>query len=164
MVFVDLDDLPKIRKVHKDKKIVFCSGSFDLVHAGHVLFFEDCKKFGDILVVSVGSDSILKVNKGDKRPILNEHVRRKMIDSLKPVDYCLLDSFSNKENPLFLLNVFFEKLRPDLYVINDDAFNIPYRQKVSKEFNVELVMLPRSAPPEFEGISASKIIDKIKNL
>lgn len=35
------------------KKIGFCSGSFDLTHAGHVLFFEDCKKHVDIFCQGV---------------------------------------------------------------------------------------------------------------
>src|SRR3989344_8748815 len=119
------DDLPRIREKHKNEKIVFCSGVFDLVHAGHLLFFEDCKKHGDILVVVLGKDANVKDYKGGNRPIMNEHVRLKMVDSLKPVDYTLLDTYdAPKEDPLFLLNKFLSDLKPDFYVINNDAFNI----------------------------------------
>ena len=161
MIIKTTNDLKELREKYKDKKIVFCSGAFDLVHVGHILFFEDCKKQGDILVVGVGTDLMLKNNKGDKRPILNESVRLRTIDSLKPVDYCLLDIFSNPGNPLYVLDAVFENLKPDVYVINDDAFNFSYRENISKKFNVKLIVLQRNCPKEFEGISTSKIIEKI---
>ena len=100
MAKIIIKELHLIRKEFSDKKIVFCSGNFDLTHVGHILFFEDCKKQGDILVVGVGGDEIMKINK-DNRIILNEKVRLKTIDSLKPVDFCFIDDVSNKENPLF---------------------------------------------------------------
>lgn len=164
MAIINPEKLPKIREKFKNKKIVFCSGSFDLIHAGHILFLEDCKKLGDILVVGVGSDILLK-RKGNKRPILNERIRLKTIDSLKPVDYCFIDNFSKKEHPLFILDSVFEKLKPDVYVINEDAFDIPYREEAAKKFNVKLVILKRWSPNDWgEPISTTKLIEKIKNL
>ena len=44
----------------------------------------------------VGSDAAIRRNKGPSRPVMNEHLRMKMIDSLKPVDYTLLDNVSDK--------------------------------------------------------------------
>lgn len=160
-----MDDLPRIREVYKDKKIVFCSGSFDLTHAGHVLFFEGCKKLGDILVVMVGGDKTIKHGKGDERPILNEYMRVKIVDSLKPVDYTLIDEIVPlNHHPLQAINIVLEKLHPDLYVINDDAFDIAYRRAIAKEYGVELVILKRTCPEEFGDISATKIIERIKKL
>ena len=164
MTQIKIEDLPKIREQFKNKKIVLCSGSFDLTHAGHVLFFEDCKKYGDILVVAVGKDVPIEKRKGQGRPILNQYIRLKTVDSLKPVDYSYINPISVSENKLYTIEHAFQNLKPDIYVINEDAFNIPYRKELCKKFNVKLVILPRTAPPEFEGISATKIIEKIKNL
>jgi cytidyltransferase-like protein len=163
MAIITLEDLAEIRKQFPDKKIVFCSGSFDLPHVGHILFFERCRKFGDLLVVAVGCDKIIKVNKGPKRPILNEEIRLKTIDSLKPVSYCIIDDVSTQENPLLLLDLMMEKLSPDVYVINEDAFNIPYRKQVSEKCGAELVVLKRK-PEDFGGISTTQIIEKMKEL
>jgi len=162
MTQISLLDLSKLRLEYPTKKIVFCSGNFDLTHVGHVLFFEDCKQQGNILIVGVASDNILKINK--KRLIMNKNIRLKMVDSLKPVDYVLLDNVSNKENTLGLLDVVFKKLKPDVYIINDDASNIPYRKKICKKFDVKLVILKRTCPKEFENISTTKLIKKIKYL
>lgn len=163
MIIAKNDNLPNIRRKYKGKKIVFCSGTFDLTHVGHVLFFEDCKKLGNILVVTVGSDEAIKKNKGDQRPILNEKTRLKMISSLKPVNYCLLEKNTNK-HPLSHLDLTLKHLRPDIYVINNDAFNVPYRKKIAKKYNVKLVILNRWCPPEFNDISTTNIIEKIRNI
>ncbi len=157
------EKLHELRERHKGEKIVFCSGSFDLTHAGHILFFEDCKKLGDILVVGVGSDKILKDLKGESRPVLNQHIRLKTISSLKPVDYCFLDEWSTKENPLLFLQHTLEALKPDVYVVNNDGFNLASREKILEKYPTKMVTCVRSCPPEFEQISTTKLIEKIKN-
>lgn len=165
MAYTRFDELERIREKHKDQKIVFCSGCFDVTHAGHVLFFEDCKKHGDILVAMIGADSVIKRDKGDGRPIMNEHMRLKMVDSLKPVDYTFLDEvLSVDTHPLYIIDLVIEKLKPDAYVINKDAWDIPYREAFSKKHGVPLVILDRTAPPEFEAVSTTGIIRKIKSL
>ena len=40
----------------KGKKIVLCHGCFDLMHPGHIKYFQASKKMGDILVVTVSPD------------------------------------------------------------------------------------------------------------
>lgn len=165
MAQITFEELPLIRKRHLSQKIVFCSGCFDLTHAGHILFFEDCKKYGDILVVMIGSDKVVRRDKGNKRPILNEHTRIKLIDSLKPVDYCFLDFIISPDtHPLKFIDLAIEKLKPDVYAINEDAWDITYRKDFMNKHKTELVILKRSAPAEFKQISTTGIIEKIKKL
>ena len=54
-------DINKTRK----KKIVLCHGVFDLLHIGHIYYFEESKSLGDLLIVSITSDRF--VNKGNYR-------------------------------------------------------------------------------------------------
>ncbi|NCO11761.1 hypothetical protein CO038_01170 [Candidatus Pacearchaeota archaeon CG_4_9_14_0_2_um_filter_39_13] len=161
-MIINSEELRKIREQNKDRKIVFCSGNFDLTHAGHILFFEDCKRLGDLLVVGIGGDSIMFENK--KRVILNEHIRLKTIDSLKPVDLVLLDKISNIGNRLKFIDFVLEELKPDFYVVNEDAFDMPYRKTLCERLNINLKILPRTCPPEFGKISTSELIRKIKEL
>ncbi len=88
-MIINFGELANIRKKHPDKKIVFGSGCFDLLHPGHILYLEDCKKYGDITVIEIACDANLKIYK--REPILNEQMRLKIIDSLKCVDYSFLD-------------------------------------------------------------------------
>jgi len=48
------------------KRIVHCHGVFDLLHIGHIRYFDQAKKMGDILVVTITPDRY--VNKGPHRP------------------------------------------------------------------------------------------------
>ena len=163
-MIISINKLALIRKKHKNQKIVYCDGVFDLTHAGHVLFFEDCKKYGDILVVMVGNDFNLRLYKGGERPILNEHVRLKMVDSIKTVDYALLDINAPHKDFLALKSdIIFKTLKPDFYIINNDAYDMPRRHKLVKGFDTKLVILERACPPEFEEISTTRIINKIKS-
>jgi cytidyltransferase-like protein len=160
-MIINFDELDKIR-LNKHKKIVLCSGSFDLTHAGHVLFLEDCKKHGDILVVMVGKDEHVKEHK--RSPILNEHVRIKLIDSLKPVDYCFFSEELDETLPISVSEMpsVLNKLRPDKWIINEDAKDQELRQKLSEKYGPELVILRRWCPEEFNNISTSQIIKKIQ--
>ena len=38
------------------KKIVQCHGTFDLLHPGHIVHFEEAKALGDILVVTITAE------------------------------------------------------------------------------------------------------------
>ncbi len=162
-MIISFDKLSGLRKKYRNKKIVFCSGSFDLPHAGHVLFFEECKKLGDVLVVMVGRDDEMKIQKGPNRPIMNQDVRLKVVDSFKSVDFCFINPPTPDTENLFDKVVpIFENLHPDIYAVNEDAYDIPYRRKVAKKYGTKLIVLSRSCPKKFENISTTKIIEKIK--
>jgi len=72
----------------KDKKIVQCHGTFDLVHPGHVIHFEEAKKLGNVLVVTLTAAS--HVNKGPGRPFFNDALRAKALAALEVVDYVIV--------------------------------------------------------------------------
>ncbi len=50
----------------KGKKIVHCHGVFDLLHIGHIRYFEQARRMGDVLVVTITEDG--HVDKGPLRP------------------------------------------------------------------------------------------------
>ena len=95
------------------KKIVFTNGVFDILHVGHLTYLEEAKSFGDILIVGVNSDSSVKVNKGDKRPINSETDRAKMILGLKPVDYAVI---FDEKTPMEIIS----KIKPDVHIKGGD--------------------------------------------
>lgn len=164
MNIIRFDQLAQIREKHSGQRIVFCSGSFDLTHAGHVLFLEEAKSHGDILVVMVGNDHNMRLYKGENRPVLNEHLRLKMVSSLKPVDYALLDLDAVDGDILALFPRVFGELKPDVYVINQDAQAIPRLAELLRGHNTQTIILDRTCPDAFENISTTKIIEKIKRL
>ena len=73
------------------KVIVHCHGCFDLMHPGHVKYFQAAKKMGDILVVTVTPDRY--VDKGTGRPVFCETLRAECIAALECVDYVAINQW-----------------------------------------------------------------------
>ena len=69
-------------------KIVLVTGGFDPLHSGHINYFHDAKKLGDILIVGVNSDAWLTRKKG--RPFMPLIERLTIINSLDMVDGSLI--------------------------------------------------------------------------
>ena len=71
-------------------KTVNVHGCFDMLHYGHIIYFEEAKKYGDILLVSVTPDRF--IDKGPNRPFFNEAARLKYVASLEIVDFVVLNN------------------------------------------------------------------------
>lgn len=93
------------------KKIVLCHGVFDLLHIGHIKYFEEAKSNGDVLVVSLTSDKYVK--KGINRPYFSELLRAEAISSIRFVDYVMI----NKS--ITAIDVI-KQLKPHFYVKGPD--------------------------------------------
>ena len=167
MAIISYGDLSSLKTKHPGKKVVFCSGTFDLLHAGHLAFFEDCRKLGDILVVAVGRDEEIRKNKGPNRPIVSEMARLKLVDALKHVDYSFLTRpTAENAGRLSFLEEIFASLKPDIWVANSDENEkqIAERKIFSQSSGIPLVILERIPPPEQDSPSTSSIIKKIRDL
>ncbi len=68
--------------------VVMTGGAFDILHLGHGYTLNEAKKHGDVLVVSIATDEIIKKKKG--KLIHSQEYRAKMVEQLKPVDLVIL--------------------------------------------------------------------------
>ncbi|MCX6111997.1 MAG: adenylyltransferase/cytidyltransferase family protein, partial [Proteobacteria bacterium] len=92
MKFIDDNKIEKlINDLKKQKKtIVFTNGCFDILHAGHIDYLEKAKALGDVLIVGVNSDASVKRIKGDKRPIVKQKYRLRLLEGIQSIDYIML--------------------------------------------------------------------------
>ena len=74
------------------KKKVFVSGCYDMLHSGHVAFFEEAATYGD-LYVGIGSDKTIQELKA-RKTINTEDERLYMVKSLKAVKEAWINSGS----------------------------------------------------------------------
>jgi D-beta-D-heptose 7-phosphate kinase / D-beta-D-heptose 1-phosphate adenosyltransferase len=95
------------------KRLVFTNGCFDLIHLGHVKYFQFAREQGDLLIVGVNTDKSIKRLKGDKRPIIAEEDRIGVLEELESIDY--LVTFDD-DTPLRLI----EQIQPDVLVKGAD--------------------------------------------
>ena len=105
-----IDQLTKKIKLEKkkNKKIIHCHGVFDLVHVGHIKHFQEAKRIGDFLVVSITSDKY--VNKGLGRPIFNENLRAEVLSSITYIDAVYINHQKTSEKLISLIkpNIYFK--------------------------------------------------------
>ena len=72
---------------HEGKRVVFTNGCFDILHRGHVIYLEQARAKGDILIVGVNTDASVSAVKGPARPVVPEKARMAVIAALESVDY-----------------------------------------------------------------------------
>jgi len=89
------------------KTVVHCHGVFDLMHIGHIRHFEQAKRLGDVLVVTVTPDRY--VNKGPNRPVFSEAYRAGAIAALACVDFVAVNEWPMATDTIRIV-------RPDIFV------------------------------------------------
>ncbi len=145
-------------EMRKKRKIVLASGTFDLLHLGHVKYLEEAKKAGGEyaeLIVIVARDETFEKMKGE-RPVMPEDQRRALVESLKVVDEAIL-GYEDLE-----ISGVIKKIKPDIIAVGYDQGEI--ERKVQKaitedELKVRVVKIGRFGKEELN--SSSKIKRKI---
>ncbi|MHC3129711.1 MAG: FAD synthase [Candidatus Bathyarchaeota archaeon] len=142
----------------KKRKIVLASGTFDLLHLGHVRFLEEAKKAGGKdaeLIVIVARDSTVKARKR-KTPVMPEDQRRALVESLKVVDEAILGLED------FSIDNVIEKIKPDVIAVGHDQDGIEkelLKAIENEKFAIEVAKIGRFGKRELD--SSSKIVRKI---
>ena len=73
----------------RQRKVIMCHGTFDVVHPGHVRHMLYAKTKADILVASLTADE--HITKGNMRPYVPEDLRAINLAALEMVDYVVVD-------------------------------------------------------------------------
>jgi len=136
----------------RGKKIVFTNGCFDLLHLGHIDYLSKAKDLGGILIVGVNTDnSVVRLNKGENRPITNELSRATIIASLFFVDAVVL---FDEETPHELIKI----VQPDVLVKGSD-----YKPEDIVGYDVVMAKKGEIRTIDYlEGYSTTAIEQKIK--
>lgn len=94
---------------------VFVSGCFDVLHSGHIRFFEEASQYGD-LYVSIGSDKTVEELK-HRKTLYNEDERLYMVSSIRYVAKAFIAKGSGKLDFAEEL----KQIQPDIFFVNSDG-------------------------------------------
>lgn len=137
-------------------KKIFVSGCFDILHGGHIRFFEQAKALGDYLIVCVASDEVILAYKNKSASIPLQH-RMKVIKSLSMVDEAI--SSTNLDN-VFDFKDYFLSTKPDCLVVTEDDRRWAEKQEFCRTVGAECIQLPKDL--DYDKVSTTSILQKLR--
>lgn len=132
-------------------RVVLAGGVFDIIHPGHIYTLNSAKLLGDTLVVVVATDKTAEKMK-KRTPLHNQDQRKKLVDSLSMVDFCLI----GEEGDIFKT---VEKVKPEIIALGyDQVHQEKFITDGCRKLNLNVKVARLQSPnPE---ISSSKIEKK----
>jgi FAD synthetase len=91
---------------------VLATGTFDILHPGHLLYLSEAKALGDELYVIVARDSMIKHK---PKPVIPEKQRLAMVAALRMVDKAMLGSETDMFGPP-------REIKPDIIALGKNQF------------------------------------------
>jgi D-beta-D-heptose 7-phosphate kinase/D-beta-D-heptose 1-phosphate adenosyltransferase len=143
-------------EVVENNPTTLVTGSFDLLHLGHLRFIHNAKlqSPNNKLLLVLLSDQTIRERKGSGRPLFNQSERLEMLSYIHDIDFLLL-----WEQPWQELRNFVSQTKPKVLVVNDQDSGIDNKRAVIEAVGGQLVILKRDSQH-----STSNIIAKIKTL
>ncbi|MEO8637276.1 MAG: hypothetical protein ABI430_00020 [Candidatus Taylorbacteria bacterium] len=139
----------------KSKKTVFVSGTYELLHGGHVQFFKDAKAVGGPgarLVVCYADDATVLAYK-KRKAILSEAHRRGILEELRTVDIVVMGR--KMKDPIFDFVEAFDSIKPDFLVSTDDDKHADRKKEFCELRGAKYVQIRKSL--DFTPISTSEM-------
>jgi FAD synthetase len=93
---------------------VMATGTFDLLHMGHIYYLREAKKLGDTLIVVVATDKTVRKLKHE--PITPQETRVSLIKELKMVD----EAYLGHEDDMYTI---VEEIKPDIIALGFDQIH-----------------------------------------
>lgn len=137
-------------------KKVFVSGCYDMLHSGHVAFFKEASKYGD-LYVGIGSDATVYQLKA-RRTICSEMERLYMVKSIRYVK----DAYINPGSGMMDFVETVDRIRPDIFVVNEDGGS-EAKRRFCAERGIEYVVLQREPEAGLEARSTTSLRTTVRS-
>ena len=127
---------------------VLVTGCYDLLHSGHIEFFEQASGYGD-LYVGIGSDATILEYKHHK-PMFPEQERLFMVKAVRYVK----DAFINEGRGVIDFLPTMDKVKPDVFIVNSEGGS-EEKRRICEERGIEYVVLQRTPHEGLEARSSS---------
>ena len=131
-------------------KKVFVSGCYDLLHSGHVEFFQQASQFGD-LYVGIGSDATYLEYK-HRKPMFPQEERLFMVKNIKAVKEAYINEGSGVIDFIPTLDI----VQPDIFVVNAEGGS-PAKRQLCEERGIQYIELERTPHVGLQARSSSSL-------
>lgn len=137
-------------KMDAPRKKVFVSGCYDLLHSGHVAFFAEAAKLGD-LYVGLGNDRNIAGLKR-RQTVNSEAERLYMVKAIRHVK----DAWVNSGMGIMDFVAEVDRLKPDIFFVNSDGYS-EAKAAFCRERGIELVVAERIPSPGLPARSTTAL-------
>ena len=131
-------------------KKVFVSGCYDLLHSGHIEFFIQASRYGD-LYVGIGSDETYLEYK-HRKPMFPQEERLFMVKSIKYVK----DAYINAGRGVIDYVPTLDIVKPDIFVVNAEGGS-DEKRRICEERGIQYVELERTPHEGLQARSSSSL-------
>ena len=131
-------------------KKVFVSGCYDLLHSGHIEFFIQASRYGD-LYVGIGSDETYLEYK-HRKPMFPQEERLFMVKSIKYVKDAYINAGSGVIDYIPTLDI----VKPDIFVVNAEGGS-DEKRRICEERGIQYVELERTPHEGLQARSSSSL-------
>ncbi|MCA1916928.1 adenylyltransferase/cytidyltransferase family protein [Methanospirillum hungatei] len=131
---------------------VVATGTFDILHPGHLWYLEESAKLGDELYVIVARDANIRHK---PRPVIPEDQRLVMVAALKPVTHAVLGDLEDMFRPI-------REMKPDIITLGcNQHFDPETLQKALEKQNIRAQVVRISEHSSSPFTSSRDIVRKI---
>lgn len=142
---------------NKDRrKKVFVSGCYDMLHSGHVAFFKEASRYGD-LYVGIGSDKTIAELK-HRKTVYSEKERLYMVKAIRYVT----DAFINRGSGMLDFIDTLDRVKPDIFVVNSDGGS-ELKRNLCLGRGIEYIELERTPDAGLEARSTTSLRKGVKS-
>lgn len=138
-------------------KKVFVSGAFNVLHAGHIQFFQEARALGDYLIVSFPPADLLWTLY-DKKSVLEDGDKLTLLHSIDLIDEVILSTDVDKE--LSFKSAFLQS-KPDILAVTTDDLFMEAKRRLCAETGAEFVVLEKTVPAG-HSTSCTQVVERIK--
>ncbi len=138
------------------RKKVFVSGCYDMLHSGHVAFFKEASRYGD-LYVGIGSDKTIAELK-HRKTVYSEKERLYMVKAIRYVT----DAFINRGSGMLDFIDTLDHVKPDIFVVNSDGGS-ELKRNLCLGRGIEYVELERTPDAGLEARSTTSLRKGVKS-
>lgn len=131
-------------------KKVFVSGCYDLLHSGHVEFFIQASRYGD-LYVGIGSDATYLEYK-HRKPMFPQEERLFMVKSIRYVK----DAYINAGHGVIDFLPTLDIVKPDIFVVNAEGGS-ELKRSVCESRGIQYIELERTPHEGLQARSSSSL-------
>jgi ethanolamine-phosphate cytidylyltransferase len=133
-------------------RVVYCDGTFDLLHPGHVSFLRKAKELGDYLVVGIHDDPTMEARLCRGMPIMTLQERVLNVLAIKYVDDVIIGA------PYVITRELMDQIEPSVVVQGsnptrtnqEDAFRVPKQLGIYAEVQ-----------SEYPNVTAKSVIHRV---